>query len=1163
MCIAAALLSAPFANAQMFLKGHVRPELHGAKDLGPLEGGRRITGIHLVLSPSPEQQTDLERFVEEQRNPASTDFQNWLTPEQFADRFGASETDYARALAWLEAEGFQVESKARARNWIAFSGTARQLARTFQTEIHSIQTGGEVHFANTSDPVIPLEFAGMISMIRGLDDFKPHPMRVLHPAFTSSGGAHYLGPDDLATIYNITPLYKAGFDGTGQKLVIAGQTSVNLSDIRSFRSQFGLPAKDPQLVLYGKDPGILSGDQVEANLDLEWSGAVARGATIIYVYSTNVFSSVQYALDQNLAPVISLSYGGCESAGVAGYRNMALQANAQGITWMNSSGDQGAAGCDYGASVATHGPAVIFPADIPEVTAVGGSEFAEAAGAWSSTNSTGLLSVNGYLPEKAWNDTGGSGIWASGGGVSTVFTKPWWQTGPGVPNDKFRDVPDISLTASGAHDGYLIYSGSLMTVGGTSASAPAFAGIVSILNQYLVSNGSQSKPGLGNINPNLYNLAQSTPTAFHDITTGDNIAPCTVGSTGCTTGSFGYKAGPGYDLATGLGSVNAYNLVTLWNGRSSAVGTTLTLSAAPAIIAASASTVLTAKVTAVSGTAVPSGTVTFSAAGALGTATVSAAGTATLTVQGAALAGGVNDIKAVFAPSASFAGSSSNTSVTVNAPASSSIVLTATPTAISSTASTLLSAAVTPAQAVGTVTFLLGSTVLGTAPFTGKAVTLTVAGSKLAMGTNRITASIAPSSSGFASSVSTAVAVTVSAPRVATSTALVANPSNLAVGVTSTLTVTVKAASGSAVPNGTVTFTSGTTSLGTAVLSSSGTATITVKPTAAGTMNITATYPASASFDTSSAATALTVTTPPAATTLQLTASPATILPSASTTLTASLKPAAAAGSVTFNLGKAVLGTVKVSNGTASLTVKGSALSVGSNAVTAAYTPTGSYTASTASTTITLQPALIATTLTATPAPASITTAENTKVSVTVKAATGSSQPTGTVQILGTAGTVLGTATLSSGTASLSLAGSALASGTNALTAVFLPGNTFDGSSAHFTITVTAPVSSAVVITASPVSQAATGLNVSVQLQDFSGNSSKITGMTINGLNFTPAIAAMFGSTQLPAKGKLSTSVQVQWNPMPASIVFSFTGIDSTGHTWTQTVSMLTAMTSK
>jgi subtilase family serine protease len=373
----------------------------------------------------------------------------------------------------------------------------------FGSETHRYSIDGEIHFANAVAASIPAALAEVVESVRGLDDFRPKAPRLVksRPDYSSSTGAHYLAPDDLAAIYDIAPLYQAGFNGAGQKLVIPGQTDIKLSDIQTFRTQFGLPLSVPQVVLYGPDPGVISGDQMEASLDLEWSGAVARNATIIYVNSRNVFESLEYAIDQNLGTVMSMSYGACEKGNSASARAIAQQANAQGITWINASGDSGAAGCDpQGEGSATQGPSVSFPADIPEVTGVGGTEFAENGSmGWGGTNSATLGSATSYLPEKAWNDTAlGQGIEGGGGGASTLFTKPWWQSGPGVSNDNARDVPDLSLAASGAHDGYLMYTqGGFYVVGGTSASSPSFAGIIALLNQYLVATclyGCFSKP---------------------------------------------------------------------------------------------------------------------------------------------------------------------------------------------------------------------------------------------------------------------------------------------------------------------------------------------------------------------------------------------------------------------------------------------------------------------------------------------------------------------------------------------------------------------------------------------------------------------------------------------------------------------------------------------
>jgi subtilase family serine protease len=260
------------------------------------------------------------------------------------------------------------------------------------------------------------------------------------------------------------------------------------------------------------------------------------------------------------------------------------QANSQGQTIIAASGDAGAAACDYSSPIspvtsATHGLAVNAPASVPYVTGMGGSEFNEGAGNyWTASTGTDVIpSALSYIPEIVWNDTTSpenttGGLAAGGGGASIYFSKPAWQTGPGVPNDNARDVPDLSLNASPFHDGYLVCvegncvngyrntSQALTVAGGTSAAAPTFAGMVALINQQM-----NTPAGQGNINPILYSMAQTSPAAFHDITTGNNMVPCAAATRGCPNGGeIGYSAGVGYDQASGLGSVDAYNLVMEW-----------------------------------------------------------------------------------------------------------------------------------------------------------------------------------------------------------------------------------------------------------------------------------------------------------------------------------------------------------------------------------------------------------------------------------------------------------------------------------------------------------------------------------------------------------------------------------------------------------------------
>jgi uncharacterized protein (TIGR03437 family) len=344
---------------------------------------------------------------------------------------------------------------------------------------------------------------------------------------------------------------------------------------------------------------------------------------------------------------------------------------------MASSGDNAAADCDTGAT-ARSGLAVDLPASVPEVTGVGGTEFNEGSGNFfSATNSANGGSAVSYIPEKVWNDTASTGIAGGGGGASIFFTKPTWQTGPGVPSDNARDVPDVAFSASADHDGYIIVvSGAVQVYGGTSIATPVFSGIVALLNQSQVASGAKS--GLGNINPTLYALAQSAPTAFHDVTVGNNSVPCVAASPNCVNGTLGFSAGPGYDRATGLGSVDAFNLVTAWGGRTSSA-TTTTVSANPANFLMNSSTVLTATVKASSGTASPTGAVSFTVnKTALGSANLTGTGgtaTATLTVAGTQLATGANAITASYAGSSSFNASSGSVTVTVSLPTTASAVV--------------------------------------------------------------------------------------------------------------------------------------------------------------------------------------------------------------------------------------------------------------------------------------------------------------------------------------------------------------------------------------------------------------------------------------------------------------------------------------------------------
>ena len=658
-----------------------------------------VGNITLVLRPSAAQQSALEQLLHDQQDPASASYHKWLTPETYADRFGVSPADMAKLADWLTSEGFTVRLTARGRDFISFSGAASQARSAFHTEIHRYRGASATHFSNAGDISLPAVIEPMIAGVLGLHDFHPRaPRKRPAPNYTDAFGNNYLAPDDYATIYDLGRLYQFGYNGAGQNIAIVGQSDIDPTDIATFRSSFGLPTTNIQVIPVGTYPGFTD-DEIEADLDLEWSGAVARKANLIYVFGDDADYAAFYAIDNNLAPVISESFGACEyfvasnRLGLANYRVEAQKGAALGITWLASSGDSGAAGCDYDAATATQGFGVSLPASVPEVTAVGGSEFNEGAlSYWNAANDANAASAISYIPETSWNDTlVYGGLAASGGGKSAVYPKPAWQNGPGVPNDGARDVPDVSLDASNEHDPYIVVSeGGAVLVGGTSASAPSFGGMIAVVNQYLVENQVQTGSGLGNINTKLYSLAaENAPGVFHDITSGSNIVPCAAGSLDCSNGQFGYTAGPGYDLVTGLGTVDAYNLVTAWGGIP-VTATAMILTPSAGTISTGGSAVLTATVTVGSGTRTPTGLVQFTLGGTvLGSAALSGSGgtsTATLTLFGAQLTALSNTIQASYTGSPIFSASSATATVTLGTPTISAVTLSVTPNPVYQTA---------------------------------------------------------------------------------------------------------------------------------------------------------------------------------------------------------------------------------------------------------------------------------------------------------------------------------------------------------------------------------------------------------------------------------------------------------------------------------------------
>ncbi|HLZ42538.1 MAG TPA: Ig-like domain repeat protein [Candidatus Sulfotelmatobacter sp.] len=679
------------------LKGNTHPLARPEFDLGTAPATLPMQRMLLVLKRSDAQEAALEQLFDDQQDKNSPNYHKWLTPEQFGQQFGPTDADMQTITNWLQSHGFQVGTT-KGRTVLEFSGSASQVQEAFHTTIHKYAVNGEQHWANASDPSIPTALTPAVAGVASLNNFQKKAMNRfigtysektrelvgVAPTYTfgcGSGSECYgIVPYDFATIYDVTKLWTNGINGTGQTIAIVGRTNINPNDATTFWQLFGLtvPANKLQVTLNGPDPGIV-GDEAEADIDIQWSGAVAPQATINFVASAStettdgVDLSAVYIVENNLAPVVSESYGECElGLGTAGNQFEAAlwgQAAAQGMTVMVSSGDNGAAGCDDPSYPAQYGLNVNGNASTPYNVAVGGTDFNQYnrwTTYWNSTNDpTTQASAKGYIPETTWNDSctnslavtlgygstaeqacnnyqmlqaGGVNSIGGSGGLSNCttnsqtlgscsqgYSKPSWQTGSGVPADGKRDLPDVSLFASNGFLGtfYLVCQSdmtggvcdlnNLAGFGGTSVSSPAFAGIMALVNQ-------ETGERQGNANYILYKLAAQQPTAFHDVPAGSTIAmPCVTGSPNCTTKTAGdsygvlsgYSTTTGYDQATGLGSVDANNLVTKWSSVTLLPSVTTLSSLTPTTLTHGQSVSIKASVAPQSGTGTPTGQISL------------------------------------------------------------------------------------------------------------------------------------------------------------------------------------------------------------------------------------------------------------------------------------------------------------------------------------------------------------------------------------------------------------------------------------------------------------------------------------------------------------------------------------------------------------------------
>ena len=855
--VAQARISAEISTSRMtVIPNSKHPIAQPEFDTGRLPGDTKIQGITIHFSRSKSQQADLEKLIADQQNPSSPQFHKWLTPEQFGARFGMTDADLAKVQSWLEQQGFSVDNVSRSKTYIQFSGHASMVEYAFSTQMHTYQVtvrgNVEKHFAPSTELSIPSALAGVIESVGNLNDIKPRAhvlssraAAVNRPQFTKgTSKAVFFAPPDVVTQYDVSKVYNAGYTGTGQTIAIVGQSAIELSDIEAFQHAAGLTVKDPTLVLM---PGTgtstpYQGDESESDLDLEWSGAIAKGAEIKFVYTGNnpnygVFDAITYAVDNQLANIISISYGSCETE-LGGFSLEAAfqQAATQGQTLMSASGDDGSTDC-FGYNNLTTAQqealTVDYPASSPYVTGVGGTMVSGSNAAYLTSGSAYWEAATGssdvistllqYVPEVIWNeDSPGCGqsdcLGSGGGGVSALWTKPSYQTGvTGIPSGTNRFVPDVSLQASSGTPGYLFCtsdssfwqsgqassctagfrdsaSNDLTVAGGTSFAAPIFSGMVALINQQ-----QGYSQGQGQINPTLYKLASKPTTystAFHDITSGDNN--CRAGAGYCS-GVIGYSATVGYDEASGLGSVDLFNLANAWPANTALIATTTKITATSAAPLVGASDTFNIAVTGGSGST-PAGTIDITVDSlAPVTVTLTSAGTYAYTTSFSTT--GPHTIKVDYSGDATHDASTATTTVNVVTVA----LFNTTTTVAAATASPVVGASdvftVTVTSAAG------GTTPTGTVAISvdsGTAVIETLTNGTFSYtttfttsGTHTVSAVYSGDATHATSTGSTTVTV------VAPSFSLAATNISVSRGSTGTSTVTVTPANGY---TGTVTF---------------------------------------------------------------------------------------------------------------------------------------------------------------------------------------------------------------------------------------------------------------------------------------------------------------------------------------------------------------------
>jgi subtilase family serine protease len=483
---------------------------------------------HLVVWLGLRDRDGLAALLAAQQDPRSPRYRQWIDATEIADRFGARRARYGKARAWFAAQGLQVVADSPYRTSFTVAGTVAQVQRALRTKLRLFRVRGQRRRAPTAPAFVP-QALGVRGLL-GLDDLPS-----IRPLAKVDDGSVVLGPADVARAYGVDTLQAARLTGNGSSIAVVARSDYDQSDVTAFAQRYGGSPKTPQKHFVGVNPGIVAdaGELTEVLLDVQWAGALAPQADVRVVIGSpegDIPEAITTAVEERLGQIVSVSFGLCEPLSSATvtevFDGLYTMANLQGQTVVVAAGDSGSTDC----APDTPAVAVSSLASSPHAIGIGGTTLD------AGFDQDGV--ATGWMSERVWSDTSGAG----GGGLSRIFARPIYQLGLGFAA---RALPDVSLAASALTPGYaMIESGEAIAVGGTSAGAPVFASLLALANE------RAGRTGLGQLLPTLYRLGQESfagarPAVFHDIVDGNN----------------GFPAGPGFDLASGLGSPIADRLV--------------------------------------------------------------------------------------------------------------------------------------------------------------------------------------------------------------------------------------------------------------------------------------------------------------------------------------------------------------------------------------------------------------------------------------------------------------------------------------------------------------------------------------------------------------------------------------------------------------------------